>query len=206
MKRLALIAAILTAFSAIAAAQTADEIIQRMDQEVNKGDVVGASMIFDMRIPIIGTVSSSMKMLGDLSRADTDVKGEKIILWMDKETSWTYTSSKNEIVIENVKDKQSSNQDDDMLKGITEGYSAKLVGETADTWQILCTKTKENKSKDDPKKMDLVVSKKTYMPVSLTAKVKGFTFIIHDYTLGVQKAEVTFDPSAYPGVKITDKR
>ena len=81
-----------------------------------------------------------------------------------------------------------------------------IVKETADTWQLRCSKSKSNKEKDDPGKMDLVVSKKNYLPVSLTAKVKGITMTLRNFSIGVSKKEVTFNPSEFKGAKITDKR
>ena len=93
-----------------------------------------------------------------------------------------------------------------MLKGITEGYDVSIVKETADSWQLRCDKAKGNKDKDDPAKMDLIVAKKTYLPISLKAKYKGVTVTLRDFSLGVSKKEVTFNPSDYKGVKITDKR
>lgn len=206
MRKLALLAALLTAFSAMAFGQTAEEIVDRMNQEVAKGEKLGTSLVFTLKMPIVGEVSSRIKALDDYSRADTQMKGESVILWVHDNTSWAYTSSKNEIVIDNVKKDSQSNNQEDLIKDITDGYNVSLAGETADTWQILCKKSKGNKDKDDPGKMDLVVSKKNYMPVSLKAKVKGITITLHDFSFGVKKEEVTFDPSAYPGVTITDKR
>ena len=207
MRKLSLVAVILMAFSAFASAQTADEIIDRMNKEMDKGDAEGFSMIFEMRFPILGQMSTLMKLLGDYSRSEVEIKGEKNIMWMVKDTSWTYTPKSNEIVIEYVKRSgDSSNNQQDMVRDVAKGYDVKLVGETADTWQIRCDKSKSNKVKDDPKRMDLVVSKANYLPVSMIAKAKGVTITIRDYSLGVKKAEVTFDPSAYPGVTITDKR
>ncbi|MBQ6253506.1 MAG: hypothetical protein IJK05_02470 [Bacteroidales bacterium] len=206
MRKLALLTALLTAFSAMAFGQTAEEIVDRMNQEMTKGEKQGTSAVFSIRMPIIGEVSSRIKSLGDYSRAETEVKDEKVILWVAKDTSWTYSSAKNEVVIEYVKKNNQTNNGEDLIKDITDGYNVSLAGETADTWQILCKKSKDNKDKDDPGKMDLVVSKKNYAPVSLKAKVKGITITLRDFVWGVNKAEVTFDPSAYPGLTITDKR
>ena len=68
-----------------------------------------------------------------------------------------------------------SSKEAEMLDDITKGYDVSLVGETGDTWEILCKKSKSNTSKDDPSKMDLVFSKNTYLPVSLKTNMKLIT-------------------------------
>ena len=206
MKRFLIAIVALVAFASAAYSQTADEIITRMEQELKKGETQGTAITFDIHIPLLGEVSSRIKTLGDFSRADLDAKGEKGIIWVAKDTTWTYSSKDNEIVIETGKSKDSSQDGNEMLNGITEGYDATIVKETADTWQLRCNKSKSNKDKDDPGKMDLVVSKKTYLPVSLTAKVKGITMTLRNFSIGVSKKDVTFNPYEFKGAKITDKR
>lgn len=207
MKKFFLIVVALAAFASLGYAQTADEIVERMDKELKKGESVGTAVTFDIHIPIIGQVSSRIRTLGNRSRADIDAKGEKGIIWVVKDTSWSYSPKDNEIVIElGKKDNSSSQQGNEMLSGITEGYNVSIVKETADSWQLRCDKAKGNKDKDDPAKMDLVVAKKTWLPVSLKAKYKGVTVILRDFSLGVSRKEVTFNPSDYKGVKIIDKR
>lgn len=207
MKKFFLIVVALAAFASLGYAQTADEIVERMDKELKKGESVGTAVTFDIHIPIIGQVSSRIRTLGNRSRADIDAKGEKGIIWVVKDTSWSYSPKDNEIVIElGKKDNGSSQQGNEMLSGITEGYNVSIVKETADSWQLRCDKAKGNKDKDDPAKMDLVVAKKTWLPVRLKAKYKGVTVTLRDFSLGVSRKEVTFNPSDYKGVKITDKR
>ncbi len=207
MKKFFLIVAALAAFASLGYAQTADEIVERMDKELKKGESVGTAVTFDIHIPIIGQVSSRIRTLGNRSRADIDAKGEKGIIWVVKDTSWSYSPKDNEIVIElGKKDNGSSQQGNEMLSGITEGYNVSIVKETADSWQLRCDKAKGNKDKDDPAKMDLVVAKKTWLPVSLKAKYKGVTVTLRDFSLGVSRKEITFNPSDYKGVRIIDKR
>lgn len=207
MKKFFLIVVALAAFASLGYAQTADEIVERMDKELKKGESVGTAVTFDIHIPIIGQVSSRIRTLGNRSRADIDAKGEKGIIWVVKDTSWSYSPKDNEIVIElGKKDNGSSQQGNEMLSGITEGYNVSIVKETADSWQLRCDKAKGNKDKDDPAKMDLVVAKKTWLPVSLKAKYKGVTVTLRDFSLGVSRKEITFNPSDYKGVKIIDKR
>ena len=198
-----LFAALITATALFA--QTAEEIVARMDEEMATFEKDGFSMVMDMKIPIMGTFSTQMYTLGKKYKAMLDVKGEKIITWSDGVNDWDYDSSKNEITIKNA---TSSDAEDSMdsLNGITEGYNVKLTKETADAWYILCTKSKTNTNKDDPKKMDLVVSKSTYLPISHSVTVKGVKITLHDFVKGVTEEEVTFDPSQFPTAKIVDER
>lgn len=193
---------------ALSLAQTPEEIINRMDSEMKKADDQGMAVTMDIAIPIIGKTSAAMKVRGEKSRTEMSIKDVKETLWMDKNTIWTYSSANNEVVIENRKEDSKSSQEEnmEMFTGITEGYDVKLEKETADTWQFRCDKSKSNTNKDDPKKMTLIVSKKDYMPVSLSTKVKGITVTMRDAKLGVSESEVTFNASSLPGVTITDKR
>lgn len=208
MKRIFICIVALLASLTISLAQTPEEIIGRMDSEMKKSDEMGLAITMDITIPIIGKTSAAMKIRGDKSRTEMSVKDVKETLWMDNTTMWTYSSAANEVVIENRKSDSKSSQEEnvEMFSGITEGYDVKLEKETADTWQFRCDKSKSNTNKDDPKKMTLVVSKKDYMPVSLTTKLKGITVTMRDAKLGVSESEVTFNASAFPGVTVTDKR
>ena len=205
MRRLFSTVIALMAFALCLSAQTADEIVARMDKEIEKGETQGLAMTMSMKIPLVGEFSTRIKSLGDFSRADADVKDEKVIFWNDQKTSWTYTASKNEIVIEDSKSSK-NNEEADLVKGITSGYDVSLKSETDNTWTLKCVKSKSNQEKDDPKTLDLVVSKKTYLPVRLSAKVKMVGITLSDFAVGVSPSEVKFDPSAYKDATITDKR
>lgn len=208
MKRIFICIAALLASVAISFAQTPEEIIERMDSEMKKADEMGLAITMDLTIPIIGKTSAAMRVRGDKSRTEMSIKDVKETLWMDKTTMWTYSSTSNEVVIESRKNDSKNSQEEniEMFSGITEGYDVKLEKETADTWQFRCDKSKSNTNKDDPKKMTLIVSKKDYMPISLSTKVKGITVTMRDAKLGVSESEVTFNASSLPGVTITDKR
>ena len=200
--------AALLASAAMMVAQTPREIIDRMDAEMNKSDQAGLSITMEMGIPIIGKVSARINTRGDYSRTEMSVKEIKSTLWSDGTTTWTYTPKDNELVIENASKSSSSNEDNvEMFKGITAGYDVNLTKETADAWYFECKKSKTNTEKDDPKKMDLVVAKGTYMPVELSTKLKGITISMKNPVIGVNEADVKFDMSKIPsGVKVTDKR
>lgn len=208
MKRFFICIAALLASLAISFAQTPEEIVERMDSEMKKADEMGLAITMDLTIPIIGKTSAAMRVRGDKSRTEMSIKDVKETLWMDKTTMWTYSSTSNEVVVESRKNDSKNSQEEniEMFSGITEGYDVKLEKETADTWQFRCDKSKSNTNKDDPKKMTLIVSKKDYMPISLSTKVKGITVTMRDAKLGVSESEVTFNASSLPGVTITDKR
>jgi outer membrane lipoprotein-sorting protein len=208
MKRILICIAALLASAAMLTAQTPEEIIARMDEEMNKADKMGLAVTMDIKIPIIGSTSARMYTLGEKNRTEMSIKDIKSTLWMDNTTMWTYTPSDNELVIEN-RTSTSGGQEDNLglMKGITAGYDVNMTKETADAWYFDCKKSKTNTDKDDPKKMTLVVDKKTYLPKELSTKAKGVTISMKDAVLGVTESEVTYDPSKIPaGVKVTDKR
>ena len=194
-------------FAAVALfAQTPEEIIARMDQEVDRFDAEGFSMVMEIKLPLLGTFSSTIRMLGDKCKSYIDAKGEVAITWWDADTKWEYEASKNEITITPTQEDSDAEKNVKSLSGVTEGYDVKLTKETADAWYFRCTKSKSNPKKDDPKKMDLVVSKTTYLPISNSISEKGVKVTLRDFVLGVSEEEVTFNPADYPNATIIDKR
>jgi outer membrane lipoprotein-sorting protein len=206
MKRFLLTVAALFAVTALFA-QTNEEILARMDAELATLDSNGFSMVMELKIPILGSYSTTMYTFGDKIKALVDVKGEKTILWSDSVTDWEYDVNKNELTITNAKSTKSSSDDSmSALKGVTDGYDVKLKKEDDRAWYFICTKSKTNTNKDDPKKMDLVVAKGTYLPISHTVTIDGVKVVLHDFAKGVTEEEVTFDPSRYPTAEIKDER
>ena len=206
-KIIAIISFIALATSAMA--QTAEEIITRMDAEMSKhNESEGFAMTMDMKIIFIGTISSRSYILGDKMRIEANRDGKDFVTWSDGKTEWSYDSEKNEIEITNAKPKEKSEAESDtkMFTGITEGYDVKIDKETPTEWHIRCKRSKSNPDKDAPKKMDLVVAKGTYWPVSLSTSVTAATVTMRDLSFGVTEKQVTFDEKDYPGVKIVDKR
>lgn len=193
--------------AATLSAQTPEEIIARVDQETARFDAEGCSMVMELKFPIIGAVATTIYTRGDKYKMIMSIKGDTSISWSDGVTDWDYESSKNTVTIKPHKADGNSEADNaKMMEGITEGYDVRLKKETADTWQFRCTKSKTNTNKDDPKNMDLVVSKATYLPVSLTARAGGLAITMRDVSIGVSEQEVTFDASQYATAKIIDER
>ena len=208
MKKLLSIIAFI-AFAAVAVAQTPEEIISRMEAEMGKHDESeGISMTMDIKIIIVGTISSRSYVLGDKMRIEANRDGKDFITWSDGTTDWTYDSEKNEIEITNAKPREKSETEGDakLFKGITDGYDVTIEKETATEWHIRCKRSRSNPDKDAPKRMDLVVDKGTYWPVSLSTSVTGATVTMREISFGVSEKDVTFNPQEFPGVKIVDNR
>ena len=189
-------------------AQTPQEIIARMDQEKSRFDKEGFSMVIEMKLPLLGTFSTKVFSLGDKYKMLATVKDKQAVNWSDGVTDWEYDASKNEITVKNAKPQEKTQAEDNagILDSVTEGYDVKLTKETDKAWYFYCKKSKTNKNKDDPKAIDLVVSKATYLPISTSVKEKGITITLRDFSVGVSDEEVTFNPADYPDAKIIDQR
>ena len=197
------------ALATAAMAQTAEEIITRMEAEMSKHDESeGVAMTMDMKIIFIGTISSRNYVLGDKMRVEAKKEDKDVITWSDGKTDWVYDSEKNEIEITNAKPKEKTetNSDTKLFQGITNGYEVKIDKETATEWHIRCKRSRSNPDKDDPKRMDLVVAKGTYWPVSLSTSVTAATVTLRDISFGVTEEQVTFNPKDFPNATIVDKR
>lgn len=208
MKRIiALLAACTLAVAAFA--QTPEEIVAKMDEVMTSvDDSQGLRMTMDLKIPILGTFSTMASSLGDKMRMEGEVNGKKTTVWQDAETEWEYVPDEKKVTIKsrNPKKKSSEEENMKMFKSATEGYDLFLKSETADAWCILCKKNRSNKEKDDPKTMELVISKESYLPKSLSAKMKGITVTMRDLGFDVTEEEVTFDPAMLSGVVVIDER
>ena len=211
MKRISLIICIITAMMAplLLRAQTPEEVVERMTQEISKGDSVGIAFDFALGIPLLGDFRTTNYSLGDKLKIDLSDKSKTKITWKDDTTDWEYDSEKNEVKITKAKSKENNdnNSDTGMVTGVAEGYDLSFDKNTDDqTWYITCKKKKDNKDKDDPKRIDLAVSKATYLPVYMKTKAKGIKISMENFKLGVNETEVTFNPADYPNAKIIDER
>ena len=208
MKRLfALLSACMLAVAAYA--QTAEEIMARMEEVmIQIGEESGLRMTMDIKIPLLGTMSTKAWSLGDKMRMEAEMMGKKLITWQDGETEWTYDSDGNTITIENQDTSKKSEEKEnmEMFQNATEGYDVSIGKETATTWTIKCKKNRSNTNKDEPKNMEIVVAKGTYHPVSLSAKVNMVTVTMRDLGFNVTGKDVTFNKADYPGATIIDKR
>ena len=208
MKRFfALLTALVLAGAAYA--QTAEEIVAKMDAAMEQVSAEnGFRMTMDIKIPILGTMSSDAWSLGDKMRLEAQMKGKKLVTWQDGQTEWTYDAGENTITIENQdKTKKSDEQENmKMFQSATEGYDVSIAKETSSAWTIKCKKNRFNTNKDDPKNMEIVIAKDTYYPMSLSAKVDLVTVTMRNLKFNVTEEEVTFNKADYPGATIIDKR
>ena len=197
------------ALATAAMAQTAEEIVSRMEAEMSKhNESEGFAMTMDIKIIIVGTMSSRSYVLGDKMRIEANRDGKDFVTWSDGKTEWNYDSEKNEIEITNAKPKEKTNTDGDtkLFKDITAGYDIKIDKETATEWHIRCKRSRSNPDKDAPKRMDLVVAKETYWPVSLSTSVTAASVTMRDISFGVTEEQVTFNPKEFPQATIVDNR
>ena len=203
--------ALLTAcvLAVAAYAQTAEEIVARMDAAMEQVSAEnGFRMTMDLKIPILGTMSSDAWSLGDKMRLEANMMGKKLVTWQDGQTEWTYDSSENTITIEHQDKTKKSDEKENMkmFQSATEGYDVSIAKENADSWTIKCKKNRSNTNKDDPKNMEIVVAKGTYYPMSLSAKVDMVTVTLRNLQFNVSEKDVTFNKADYPRATIIDKR
>lgn len=212
IKRIILVIAAALLSGATLLAQTPEEIVERMMDEMDRGSAEGFSMDFNMNLPVVGTVYSHNMVLGERMKSvvtgkDKNGKDKTSVSWSDATTKWTYKSETGEITIENKASSSDSDKSETKaFDNLTNGYKLTLKKETDDAWYIVSKKLRTNKNKDDAKKMELTVSKATYLPICLRSKSLLITVSIENYALGVTEESVTFDPAAYPNAPIVDKR
>jgi len=209
MKKILCILVTLVLSSVSVFAQTPEEIIAQMDQVMEKHEAKdGFAMVMEMKIPILGTFASAVKSWGDKMRMEIDVKGEQMITYIDGDTEWDYNVKEKVIKIKkrDVTKKTKEEENMKMFQSATEGYDVSISKETDKAWFLRCKKNRSNTNKDDPKNMDLVIAKGTYMPISLSAKVSGITITMRDLDFNVTEKDVTFNQADYPGVKVVDER
>ena len=194
-----------------AVAQTPEEIVSRMEKEMSVQQKEGVYMVVDMKVPIMGSISTKSWMRDNKTRMEVKMMGVPMISWVADSTEWTYNTKKNELEIKKLPNLQSGSQSDaegdiSMLSGMVEGYDFTLQKETPDEWQIRCTRSKGVDDKDSPKTMTLIVAKTTFLPISLSFKTSGVSISMRDITFGVPLSKVTFNPADYPDATIIDKR
>lgn len=204
-RSLTVLAALLCAVTV--SAQSAEEIVSNMEAAMSQHEKEGVVVTTDTKIPVVGTMSVKSYLLGDKMRLETKVMGVSILTWSDGVTTWVYNDKKNTI---EIKDSDMAGSDDagdtGMFSGITDVYDVSISKETDTAWYIQCKKSRNNKAKNAPKTMNLVVAKGTFYPLGLSAKASGVNMRMYDISFGVTEADVHFDINDYPDAKIVDKR
>ena len=207
MKRIAsLLTLIFGAFCMMA--QTPGEIVSRMEEVMGSHQSEGVYMTVDVRVPLLGTISTRTWMRDDRVRLEAKMMGIQEITWMTDTTEWSYNTGKNEVEIKSVPAGTGSSSDADisMFSELTASYDFAIQKETPDAWQIRCTRRKGVEDKDSPKNMTLIVSKASFLPLSLSFKTSGVNVTMHDIAFGVSLSQVTFNPADYPEATVIDKR
>lgn len=179
-----------------------------MSKQMERAETEGLVMDLNMKLPVIGSITSHNLIRGDKMKVTVSGKGKKAVMWSDGTTRWEYDEEAGEITVQSQKQSDSKKENSEMkaFDSLTEGYDLILEKETADAWYILCKKSKSNKDKDDPAKIDLAVSKATYLPIYLRMKQSVVSVSIEKVSIGVSEKSVTFNPAEYPNAKIIDKR
>ena len=80
-------------------AQTGLEILNRMNERINSHESDGVGMYIDIKIPVLGTVTTKTMHLGNNTRMEIEVSGEKIITFLEDTIQWVYIPGANEASI-----------------------------------------------------------------------------------------------------------
>lgn len=72
------------AMAGIMVAQTPQEIISRMEAEMDKHEKDGLIMTLDAKVPIIGTMTTKTYTLGTKARIEATVIGVDVVTWSDE--------------------------------------------------------------------------------------------------------------------------
>ena len=192
-------------------AQTGLEILNRMNERINSHEPDGVVMYIDIKIPVLGAVTTKTLHLGDNTRMEIEVSGEKIITFLEDTIQWVYIPAANEASILGSSQKSNNPAADSgmnigLFNDVADGYDVSIKSENLVKWELACKKKRSNPDKDAPKNITIEVRKETYHPLSFSSKMMGLTFTMRDFTFGVTEDQVTFNPDNYPGITITDKR
>ena len=195
-------------------AQTGLEIVNRMNERINSRKADGLSVNVDVKVPIVGLVTTRTWILGDKRRLNVNMKGHDIITFNEGKTNWVYMSESNSLIITNdtisAKVAQTQNSkgsmDMDMFGDISGGYEVTIKSENMVKWELLCKKKKSNDDDDSPKKITLEVRKDSYDPISMSTKMMGITMTMSNFKFGITEKDVTFNVADFPDVNITDQR
>lgn len=189
--------------------QTPEEILGRMDRAMDEAAKEGMALTMEVKVPIMGTMRTRAWMLGEKRRMEGKALGKEFVMWSDGTTGWMYSPGTNEVVIMDMNEGQSESDTDEnmrLISGVTEGYDAVLEDETPQVWHFRCTRSKDNRDKESPKRIDVTVCKGSYMLKELKTSMKGITVVMKDVCMGVTEEDVTFDLAKYPDAEVIDKR
>ena len=176
-------------------AQTGAEIVNRMNERINARRSEGISVIAEVKIPIVGTVSTKTSALGDRKRVDVRMKERDVITFSQQDTTWIYTVQDNSVLIttDTIMSKVNSSNPEgniDMFGDIVEVYNITIKSQNLVKWELVCKRKKGNKDDDYPKNITLEVRKDTYELISMTTKMMGISMVMRDLKFGLTQKDI----------------
>lgn len=239
MKKIACIALSLV-WGVAAFSQSAKQIVSQMQEYVNAHESEGVSFTEEVGllyvhgyrtsyssgekngIAIISNVETAKDMREtNLEKSKVAVLDKKSRIESAKQTEfidndiykkWTIMTDNKEINHDfvNTADLHSISYYFKGLDYIAPAYRYKIAEETDDTWTITGKRKLITKYLGSEKRIELVVRKDTYQPVSVTFYnvIDGKPFDVTEITrkkdiqFGVTEQQVTFNPEDYPGFNI----
>ena len=208
MKRL-LCFAIAFLSATVTFAQTGLEIVTRMNQRMSDRQSEGMCMSADVKIPVMGTVTTKTYAYGNKRRMDVESSKINTITFIDDTLQWTYVKGSTEVVLTNLNiGKRSDNPGTDtgMFDDIPDAYDITIKSQNAVKWELQCKRKKNIDDDDYPKHLTLEVRKETFEPISMNFKVMGISMSMHHIIFGIPESKVTFNPDDFPGVTVSDQR
>lgn len=208
MKRL-LCFAIAFLSATVTFAQTGLEIVTRMNQRMSDRQSEGMCMSADVKIPVMGTVTTKTYAYGNKRRMDVESSKINTITFIDDTLQWTYVKGSTEVVLTNLNiGKRSDNPGTDtgMFDDIPDAYDITIKSQNAVKWELQCKRKKNIDDDDYPKHLTLEVRKETFEPISMNFKVMGISMSMHHIIFGIPESKVTFNPDDFPGVTVIDQR
>ncbi len=208
MKRL-LCFAIAFLSATVTFAQTGLEIVTRMNQRMSDRQSGGMCMSADVKIPVMGTVTTKTYAYGNKRRMDVESSKINTITFIDDTLQWTYVKGSTEVVLTNLNiGKRSDNPGTDtgMFDDIPDAYDITIKSQNAVKWELQCKRKKNIDDDDYPKHLTLEVRKETFEPICMNFKVMGISMSMHHIIFGIPESKVTFNPDDFPGVTVVDQR
>lgn len=196
-------------------AQTGLEIVNRMNQRLSDRKADGIALSVDIKIPIVGSVTTKTYTLGKKTRLEIESSKVNTITFIYDTLQWTYVPGSSEVLLTNIRPDNANasgnpsgnpGMDAGMFDDIPGGYDISIKSQNSVKWELVCKRKKSNKDDDSPKTINLEVRKDTYEPISMSTKIMGINCTMHHFIFGVSEDYVTFNPDNFPGIKITDQR
>ena len=131
-------------------AQTGAEIVDRMNQRLSDRKADGIAMSVDVKIPIVGTVTTKTYSLGKKTRLEIESSKINTITFIDDTLQWTYVPGSSEVLLTNIRPGNANasgnpGMDAGMFDDIPEGYDITIKSQNSVKWELQCKRKKSNK-------------------------------------------------------------